>query len=109
MTDVGLRTYYLRIKIKQREDGIFVNQKKFAKEIFKKFKMKNCAKVNTPIEFGMNMSNNNEGEKINSTTFKSLVGSLKYLTCTHPNILFGVGLVSRFIETLTITHFKVLK
>jgi hypothetical protein len=55
------------------------------------------------------MSKNDEGEKINSTTFKSLVGSLRYLTCTRPNILYGVGLVSKFMEIPTMTHFKALK
>jgi hypothetical protein len=55
------------------------------------------------------MLKNNEGETINSTTFKSLVGSLRYLTCTRPNILFVVRLIIRFIEILIMTHFKVLK
>jgi hypothetical protein len=55
------------------------------------------------------MLKNDEGEKINSTTFKSLVGSLRYMTCTRPNILYGVGLVTRFMETPTMTHFKALK
>jgi hypothetical protein len=55
------------------------------------------------------MLKNDEGEKINSTTFKSLVGSLRYMTCTRPNILYEVGLVTRFMETPTMTHFKALK
>jgi len=86
-----------------------VNQEKFAKEILKKFKMEDCAKVNTPVEYGVNMSKNNEGKKINSITFESLVGSLRYLTCTCPNILYEAGLVSRFMETPTMTNFKALK
>ena len=56
--------------------------------------MKNYIKINTTIESGVKMSNNNEGKKINSTTFKSLVGYLRYLTCTRMNILFRVGLMS---------------
>jgi hypothetical protein len=71
--------------------------------------MKDCAKVNTLVECGVKMSKNDEGEKINFTTFKSLVRSLRYLACTRSYILFGVGLVSRFIETPTMTHFKSLK
>jgi hypothetical protein len=38
MTNIGFVTYYLGIKIKQGEGGIFVNQEKFVKEILKKFK-----------------------------------------------------------------------
>ncbi|KAL5820270.1 hypothetical protein ACOSQ3_022152 [Xanthoceras sorbifolium] len=39
----------------------------------------------------------------------SLVGSLRYLTCTRPDILYAVGLVSRYMENPTTTHFKVAK
>jgi hypothetical protein len=109
MTDIGLMSYYLGIEIKQGEDEIFVNQEKFTRGIVKKFKMEDCAKVNTLVECGVKMSKNNEGEKINFTTFKNLVGSLRYLTYTHRDILYRVRLVSRFMETLTMTHFKALK
>jgi len=71
--------------------------------------MEDCVKVNTPVEHGVNMSKNNEGEKINSITFESLIGSLRYLTCTCSNILYEAGLVSRFMETPTMTDFKALK
>ena len=55
------------------------------------------------------MLKNDEWEKINSTTFKSLVRNLRYLTCSRPNILFGVRLVSKFIEIPITIHFKALK
>ena len=60
MTDIGLITYYLGIKIKQAEYKIFVNQEKFAKKILKKFKMENCAKVNTLVEYRIKISKNNK-------------------------------------------------
>jgi hypothetical protein len=107
--DIGLMTYYLEVEIKQGEDEILVNQKKFAKEILNKFKMKDCAKVNTPVKCGVKMSKNDERVKINSTTFKNLVGSLRYLAYICPGILFAVGLVNKFIETPTMTHCKALK
>ena len=109
MTDIGLMSNYLWIEIKQGKDRIFMNQEKFVREILKKIKMEDCVKVNTRVECGVKKSKNDEGEKINSTTFKSLVKSLRYLTCTCPNIFYGVRLVSRFIETPTMTNFKALK
>lgn len=45
--------------------------------------------MNTPIEYGVKLSKNNEGDKTNSLTFKSLVKSLKYMICTPLNILYG--------------------
>jgi hypothetical protein len=71
--------------------------------------MNDYAKVNTPVKCGVKMSKNDKGERINSTTFKRLVGSLRYLSYTHPSIVFRVGLVSRFMETPTMTRLKVLK
>jgi hypothetical protein len=58
MTNIGLMSYYLGIEIKQGEDVIFVNQEKFVREILKKFKMKDYAKVNTLVECGVKMSKN---------------------------------------------------
>jgi len=80
MMDIDLMSYYLEIEIKQGKDRIFVKEK-FVSEILKKFKIEVYEKVNTRVECGVKMSKNDEGEKINSTTFKSLVGSLRYLTC----------------------------
>jgi len=83
MMNICHMTYYLGIKIKHGEDGIFVSQKKFAKKILKMFKMEDCAKVNTRVRYRVKMLKNDEGEKINSTIFKSLVRSLRYLTYTR--------------------------
>jgi chaperone required for assembly of F1-ATPase len=46
---------------------------------------------------------------VNPTLFKSLVRSLRYLTCIRPDILYGVGLVSRHMEASTMTHLKTAK
>jgi hypothetical protein len=50
--------------------------------------MKDYTKVNTLVECEVKTLKDDEGEKINSSTFNNLVGSLRYLTCTHPYILF---------------------
>lgn len=120
MMDIGLMAYYLGIEVKQMDRGIFISQEGYAKEILRKFKMEDCKPVGTPVEVGMKLSKFEDGEKVDSTQFKSLVGSLRYLTCTRqrlesfysvhiPYILFGVGLVSRYMEAPTMTHFKAVK
>jgi hypothetical protein len=43
------------------------------------------------------------------TLYKSLVGSLRYLICTRPDILYAVGLVSRYMEEPRSTHWKTIK
>ncbi|KAK2994441.1 hypothetical protein RJ640_001257 [Escallonia rubra] len=47
MTNIGLMSYYLGIEVKQRDDGIFILQEAYAKEVLKRFNMENC----NPITF----------------------------------------------------------
>ena len=109
MTDIGLMAYYLGIEVKQKEEGIFISQESYAREILKKFKMNDCKPISTPVECGVKLSKHDESESVDPTFFKSLVGSLHYLTCTRPDILYAIGLVSRYMENPTTTHFKTAK
>ena len=78
--------------------------------MLKKFKMLDCNPVNTPMECGVKLSKQEKGlQKVGPTLFSSLVGSLRYLTCTRPEIVFSIGLVSRFMEIPSETHMKPAK
>ncbi|KAJ4756551.1 polyprotein [Rhynchospora pubera] len=109
MTDLGLMSYFLGLEIKQSDDGIFISQEAYAKEVLKRFNMANCNPVSTPVECGVKLSRHDKGNVIDATLYKSLVGSLRYLTCTRPDILYAVGLVSRFMEEPRTTHWKAIK
>ncbi|XP_042409131.1 secreted RxLR effector protein 161-like [Zingiber officinale] len=109
MTDMGLMSYFLGLEVKQGVDGIFMTQEQYAKAVLKRFRMDDCNPVNTPVDCGTKLSKNDEGKTVDPTRFKSLVGSLWYLTFTRPDILYGVGLVSRFMEEPKETHWKVAK
>jgi len=49
MTDLGEMTYFLGMEVKQNDGEIFISQRKYAKEILKKFNMENCKSMNTPM------------------------------------------------------------
>ena len=82
MTDIRLMAYYLEVKVKQLEDGVFITPEHYAKEILKKFKMEDCKPVK--------VSKNDKEVKVVPTLYKSLVGSLRYLTCTRPDMFVRV-------------------
>ncbi|XP_050888292.1 uncharacterized mitochondrial protein AtMg00810-like [Lathyrus oleraceus] len=109
MTDMGLMVYYLGIKVKQEDKGIFITQEGYAKEVLKKFKMDDANPVGTLMGCGSKLSKHENGEIVDPTLYKSLVGSLCYLTSTRPNVLYVVGVVSRYMEAPTTTHFKATK
>ena len=71
--------------------------------------MENCKPVPTLVAIGTNLSKDDEGADVNQTLFKILVGSLVYLIATRPDIMQGVSLISRFMETPKDTHWSVEK
>jgi len=66
--------------------------------------MENCKPIPTLVATGTKLSKDDVGSYVNPTLFKRLVGSLMYLTATGPNIMQGVSLISRFMETPKDTH-----
>ncbi|XP_028123609.1 uncharacterized protein LOC114320744 [Camellia sinensis] len=109
ITDIGLMSHFLCIEVVQREDGIFISQNGYAKEIFKRFGMESCNPVNTPVESGLELRKSTNGGNIDPTYFKSLVASLRYLTCTRPDIFYGFGLISRYVEASNQSHLNAAK
>ena len=106
MTNLGMMKYFLGIKVNQSEDGIFICQTKYAKDILKRFKMVNCKLVVTPIVIGKKLSKKDEGSCVDLTLYKRLVGSLMYLTAKGADIIFVVSLISRFMKTPKSTHWQ---
>ena len=109
MTDLGLMKYFLGLEVRQGPSGIFVSQEAYSKDILKKNKMANSNSVSTLMEQGTKLSRYDGGDRVDSTRYQSLVGSLRYLTCTRPDISYNVGVVSRFMEEPVYTHWKALK
>jgi hypothetical protein len=49
MTDLGLMSFFLGMEIMQNREEIFICQKKYSREILKKFQMDNCKPTATPM------------------------------------------------------------
>jgi hypothetical protein len=109
MIDLGIMKYFLGIEVHQSAKGIFVCQQKYAADIIKRFRMEGCNPAETPIPLGTKLSKNDEGPTVDSTLYKSLVGSLLYLTATRPDIMYAASLVSRFMESPKDSHWKMEK
>ena len=68
--------------------------------------MINCKSAPTPIVTGLKLSKKDKGADVNPTLYKKLVGSLMYLTATRPDIMYAVSLISRFMQTPKVSHWK---
>lgn len=109
MTDIRLMVHFLGIEVAQRKDVIFISQSGYAKEILKRYGMENCNSVNTSVDSGVELKKETKTGDVDSTYFKSLVGSVHFLTCTRPDILYGVRLISRYMKTPNQPHLYAAK
>ncbi|XP_045802570.1 uncharacterized mitochondrial protein AtMg00810-like [Trifolium pratense] len=109
MTDLGKMKYFLGIEVVHTTSGLFIGQKKYAEEVLERFHMENCNPVGTPTEPGLKLSSDLDGERIDNTYFKQIVGSLMYLTTTRSDIMYVVCFISRYMESPTELHLKVAK
>ncbi|XP_015577125.2 uncharacterized mitochondrial protein AtMg00810-like [Ricinus communis] len=108
MSDLGPMKYFPGIEITQCDSGIFISQKKYDLDILKKFKLESCKPVATPLILNETLSKNDE-KLLNPSIFRSLVGSLLYLTATRPDSMFSASLLSRFMSSPSQTHLGAAK
>jgi hypothetical protein len=104
MSDLGLLSYYLGMEVSQKPGKIIVCQRAYAAKIVEQCGMKGCNPVDTPMEENSKLLPGKPDMARDVTKFKSIVGSLRYLVNTRPDIAFAVGMVSRFKETPTVEH-----
>ena len=86
MSDLGVLSYYLGIEVKHRTDGITLCQSSYAAKILDNAGMKNCNQCETPMECRLKLSKLKEGEPLNATEYRSIIGSLRYLVNTRPDL-----------------------
>jgi hypothetical protein len=88
---LGESSFFLRLHISQSNKGISISQAKYIKEMLKKFKMEDCAPVSTPMITGCKLSKDVESLTTNQTSYRSMIGSLLYVTPSRPYIMQEVG------------------
>nr|GEY53489.1 hypothetical protein [Tanacetum cinerariifolium] len=109
MSDMGLLSYYLGIEVSQYADRVTLKQAADVKTILKKTGMEDCNACKYPMEPKLELTKYEAGDPVDPTEFRSIVGALRYLTHTRPDISYAVGLVSRFMEKPTSQHLKAVK
>ena len=109
MTDLGLLTFYLGIEVQQGTAGIGLCQAHYARRILEAGGMQECNSTHTPMEERLKLSRDSEAEEEDATLYRKLVGSLRYLVHTRPDLIFAVGYLSRFLQRPTAEHMAALK
>nr|GEW28786.1 hypothetical protein [Tanacetum cinerariifolium] len=102
-----IRTCSLRSK--KKKDRIFISQDKYVAEILRKFGLTDRKSASTPIDTEKPLLKDPDGEDVDVHTYRSMIGSLMYLTSSRPDIMFVVYTCARFQVTPTASHLHAVK
>jgi hypothetical protein len=104
MSMMGELQFFLGLQIKQSKEGTSVHQAKYTKDIVRKFKMEDSKAMTTPMSTTTALDADEEGEHVDRKEYRSMIGSLLYLTATRPDIQFSVYLCARFQASPRTSH-----
>ncbi|KAJ9545588.1 hypothetical protein OSB04_025295 [Centaurea solstitialis] len=89
MSMMGEINFLLGLQVRQFSDGIFINQSKYIFDLLKKYDMSGCHSIGTPMATGNSIGPDHEGKDVDLRNYRSMVGSLMYLTASRPDIMFA--------------------
>ncbi|GJT96804.1 putative ribonuclease H-like domain-containing protein [Tanacetum coccineum] len=109
MSSMGELTFFLGLQVKQKEDGIFISQDKYVTEILKKFGFTDVKTASTPMETQKLLLKDEDGEEVDVHLYRSMIGSLMYLTSSRPDIMFAVCACARYQVNPKVSHLHAVK
>ncbi|GJT67086.1 retrovirus-related pol polyprotein from transposon TNT 1-94 [Tanacetum coccineum] len=109
MSMMGQISFFLGLQISQNPRGIFINQSKYANEILKKFDLHKSDPVDTPMVERTKLDEDLSGIPVDQTQYRSMIGSLMYLTASRPDLVFAVCMCARYQSKPTKKHLEAVK
>ncbi|GJR01364.1 putative ribonuclease H-like domain-containing protein [Tanacetum coccineum] len=109
MSSMGELTFFLGLQVKQQEDEIFISQDKYVTDILKKFSFTDVKTASTPMETQKLLLKDEDGEEVDVHLYRSMIGSLMYLTSSRPDIMFVVCACVRYQVNLKVSQLHAVK
>ena len=96
MSMIGELTHFLGLQIRQQDSSIFLSQSKYAKNLVKKFGLESASSVRTPMSLNVKLTIDLLGKSVDPSLYRSMIGSLLYLTTSRLDISYSVGVCARY-------------
>nr|GEY49533.1 hypothetical protein [Tanacetum cinerariifolium] len=93
----------------QKQDDIFISQDKYVAEILKKFGFSEVKTAKTPMETSKPLLKDKDGQEVDVHIYRSMIGSLMYLTSSRLDIMFDVCACTRHQVLPKVSHFHAVK
>jgi hypothetical protein len=106
---MGVFTFFLEFQIKQVEDGTFISQMNYIRDILKKFSMDNAKPIKTLMDTNGHLDLDMGGTSVDQNVYRSMIGSLLYLCASRPDIMLSVCMCARFQAAAKDFYLRVVK
>ena len=107
--DLGQLSYFLGIECHFSKEGLFLSQKKYTLDLLQRTHMLQCNSESTPMSSKTKLSAVDGSPLSNGEYFRSIVGSLQYLSFTRPDISYAVNKVCQYLHNPLDSHWKAVK
>lgn len=107
--NLGSLRYFLDLEIYPHSKGLHISQLKYALDLLYCSSMTDCKPASTLLVAKVYLTAYNGVVLNNASKFRQLVGSLQYLTLTHPDILFAISIVAQFLSASRQPHLIAVK
>ncbi|GJX99034.1 uncharacterized mitochondrial protein-like protein [Tanacetum coccineum] len=99
MSNLGELIYYLGIEVSQEKDCLKIKKERYALKILKEAGMEDCNATLYPMEKDLKLSKANDEPEVEATQYQKVVGCLRYLLHSRPDLTYSVGVVSRYMQS----------
>ena len=108
MKDLGHLSHFLGLEITHSTDRLYMTQAKYASELLSSAGLTDSKTVDTQVEFNAHLTPTGGKPLSNPSLYRRLIGSLVYLTVTHPGISYAVHQVSQYLFAPRSTHYAAI-
>nr|GEV15378.1 uncharacterized mitochondrial protein AtMg00810-like [Tanacetum cinerariifolium] len=109
MSAMGELNFFLSLQVLQKKDGIFLSQDKYVGDILKKFGYSDVRSSNTPMDKENPWGKDETRKDVDLHLYRSMIGSLMYLTASRPDIMFAICACARHQVTPKECHWHAVK
>ncbi|GKC06287.1 retrovirus-related pol polyprotein from transposon TNT 1-94 [Tanacetum coccineum] len=109
MSYMGEHAFFLGLQVKQKEDRIFISQDQYVVEILRKFNLTDVKSANTPVDTKKTLVKDTDGKDVDEHLYRSIIGSLMYLTTSRLDIMYAICVYARFQVTPKVLHLHAVK
>ncbi|GJW14601.1 putative ribonuclease H-like domain-containing protein [Tanacetum coccineum] len=109
MSSMGELTFFLGLQVQQKKKGIFISQDKYVHEILRKYNYTDVKSASTPTDLEKPLVQDGDAADVDEHLYRSMIGSLMYLTASRPDIMFAVCACARFQVSPKTSHLLAVK